>query len=97
MIRRPPISTRTDTRFPYTTLFRTPGHVIGMHFMNPVPMMKLVEVIRGYATSDEVTAAIMELSRTIGKIPVEVNDYPGFVANRILMPMINEEIGRAHV
>lgn len=73
-----------------------PGHVIGMHFMNPVPMMKLVEVIRGYATSDEVTAAIMELSRTIGKIPVEVNDYPGFVANRILMPMINEAIYTLH-
>lgn len=73
-----------------------PGHVIGMHFMNPVPMMKLVEVIRGYTTSDEVTAAIMELSRTIGKIPVEVNDYPGFVANRILMPMINEAIYTLH-
>jgi len=66
--------------------------VIGMHFMNPVPVMKLIEVIRGYATSDEVTVQIMELSRKIGKIPVEVNDYPGFVANRILMPMINEAI-----
>jgi len=66
--------------------------VIGMHFMNPVPIMKLVEVIRGYATSDETTSSIMELSRKLGKDPVEVNDYPGFVANRILMPMINEAI-----
>lgn len=66
--------------------------VIGMHFMNPVPVMKLVEVIRGYNTSDEVTKEIMELSRKLGKVPVEVNDYPGFVANRILMPMINEAI-----
>ncbi|MBI1267368.1 MAG: 3-hydroxybutyryl-CoA dehydrogenase [Cryomorphaceae bacterium] len=66
--------------------------VIGMHFMNPVPVMKLVEVIRGYATSDEVTAKIMDLSKKLGKVPVEVNDYPGFVANRILMPMINEAI-----
>lgn len=69
-----------------------PDKVIGMHFMNPVPIMKLVEVIRGYSTSDEVTAQIMELSRELGKTPVEVNDYPGFVANRILMPMINEAI-----
>ena len=69
-----------------------PGNVIGMHFMNPVPVMKLVEVIRGYATSDEVTKTIMELSQQLGKSPVEVNDYPGFVANRILMPMINEAI-----
>jgi 3-hydroxybutyryl-CoA dehydrogenase len=69
-----------------------PEKVIGMHFMNPVPIMKLVEVIRGYATSDEVTATIMELSRNLGKTPTEVNDYPGFVANRILMPMINEAI-----
>ncbi|QEM03220.1 3-hydroxybutyryl-CoA dehydrogenase [Mucilaginibacter rubeus] len=69
-----------------------PGNVIGMHFMNPVPVMKLVEVIRGYATTDAVTETIMELSRTLGKDPVEVNDYPGFVANRILMPMINEAI-----
>lgn len=69
-----------------------PEQVIGMHFMNPVPIMKLVEVIRGYATSDEVCSTIMELSEKIGKIPVEVNDYPGFVANRILMPMINEAI-----
>lgn len=66
--------------------------VIGMHFMNPVPVMKLIEVIRGYATSDEVTQEIMSLSRKIGKVPVEVNDYPGFIANRILMPMINEAI-----
>lgn len=69
-----------------------PDKVIGMHFMNPVPVMKLVEVIRGYATSDEVTQTVMELSEKLGKIPVEVNDYPGFVANRILMPMINEAI-----
>ena len=69
-----------------------PEKVIGMHFMNPVPIMKLVEVIRGYATSDEVTKKIMELSEGLGKSPVEVNDYPGFVANRILMPMINESI-----
>lgn len=66
--------------------------VIGMHFMNPVPVMKLVEVIRGYATSDETTEMIMALSTKLGKSPVEVNDYPGFVANRILMPMINEAI-----
>jgi 3-hydroxybutyryl-CoA dehydrogenase len=69
-----------------------PEKVIGMHFMNPVPIMKLVEVIRGYATSDEVTEAVMSMSKDLGKIPVEVNDYPGFVANRILMPMINEAI-----
>ncbi len=69
-----------------------PTQVIGMHFMNPVPVMKLVEVIRGYATSNEVTERIMEMSRTLGKSPVEVKDYPGFVANRILMPMINESI-----
>lgn len=69
-----------------------PDKVIGMHFMNPVPVMKLVEVIRGYATSDEVTNQIMDLSKNLGKVPVEVNDYPGFVANRILMPMINEAI-----
>lgn len=66
--------------------------VIGMHFMNPVPVMKLVEVIRGYSTSDEVTQTIMNLATKLNKIPVEVNDYPGFVANRILMPMINEAI-----
>lgn len=69
-----------------------PDMVIGMHFMNPVPIMKLIEVIRGYSTSDEVTLKIMELSKAIGKVPVEVNDYPGFIANRILMPMINEAI-----
>ncbi|MDG1261689.1 MAG: 3-hydroxybutyryl-CoA dehydrogenase [Flavobacteriales bacterium] len=73
-----------------------PDKIIGMHFMNPVPIMKLVEVIRGYATSDEVTATIMELSKKLGKVPVEVNDYPGFVANRILMPMINEAIITLH-
>ncbi|WP_299335564.1 3-hydroxyacyl-CoA dehydrogenase family protein [uncultured Psychroserpens sp.] len=69
-----------------------PEMVIGMHFMNPVPIMKLVEIIRGYNTSDDVTNTIMELSKTLGKIPTEVNDYPGFVANRILMPMLNESI-----
>ncbi|MFY0714038.1 3-hydroxybutyryl-CoA dehydrogenase [Seonamhaeicola sp. NFXS20] len=69
-----------------------PNKVIGMHFMNPVPIMKLVEVIRGYNTSDDVTKTIMELSKTLNKVPVEVNDYPGFVANRILMPMLNESI-----
>ncbi len=71
---------------------KRPDKVIGMHFMNPVPVMKLVEIIRGYNTSDEITDTIMELSRKLGKVPVEVNDYPGFVANRILMPMINEAI-----
>lgn len=70
--------------------------VIGMHFMNPVPIMKLVEVIRGYNTSDAVTSTIMELSKKLGKVPVEVNDYPGFVANKILMPMINEAIITLH-
>ena len=69
-----------------------PDKVIGMHFMNPVPVMKLVEIIRGYATSDETCTKIMELSSSLGKSPVEVNDYPGFVANRVLMPMINEAI-----
>lgn len=69
-----------------------PEMVIGMHFMNPVPIMKLVEIIRGYNTTDEVTNTIMELSKTLGKTPTEVNDYPGFVANRILMPMLNEAI-----
>ncbi|MEY4216373.1 MAG: hypothetical protein RLZZ68_829 [Bacteroidota bacterium] len=69
-----------------------PDQVIGMHFMNPVPVMKLVEIIRGYSTSDQVTTQIMETSTKLGKVPVEVNDYPGFVANRILMPMINEAI-----
>jgi 3-hydroxybutyryl-CoA dehydrogenase len=70
--------------------------VIGMHFMNPVPVMKLVEVIRGYSTSDVVTALIMETSKKLNKIPTEVNDYPGFVANKILMPMINEAIITLH-
>ena len=69
-----------------------PDKVIGMHFMNPVPIMKLVEIIRGYATSDDTCSEIMSLSSALGKSPVEVNDYPGFVANRILMPMINEAI-----
>jgi 3-hydroxybutyryl-CoA dehydrogenase len=71
---------------------KRPEKVIGMHFMNPVPLMKLVEVIRGYSTSDETTTKVFELSKKLEKIPVEVNDYPGFVANRILMPMINEAI-----
>ncbi len=71
---------------------KRPSSVIGMHFMNPVPIMKLVEVIRGYSTSDEVCSKVIQLSKDLGKIPVEVNDYPGFVANRILMPMINEAI-----
>lgn len=71
---------------------KRPNKVIGMHFMNPVPIMKLVEIINGYATDKEVTKTIMDLSTQLGKIPVEVNDYPGFVANRILMPMINESI-----
>jgi 3-hydroxybutyryl-CoA dehydrogenase len=71
---------------------RRPDKVIGMHFMNPVPLMALVEVIRGQATSDETTRAVMDLSRGLGKTPVEVNDFPGFVANRVLMPMINEAI-----
>ncbi|TQD39367.1 3-hydroxyacyl-CoA dehydrogenase family protein [Haloflavibacter putidus] len=71
---------------------KRPEKVIGMHFMNPVPIMKLVEIIRGYTTSDEITNKIMELSKKLKKTPTEVNDYPGFVANRILMPMINEAI-----
>ena len=71
---------------------KRPESVIGMHFMNPVPVMKLVEIINGYATTKEVTAAIVDLSKTLGKTPCVVNDYPGFVANRILMPMINEAI-----
>ncbi len=73
-----------------------PQKVIGMHFMNPVPVMKLVEVIRGYSTTDAVTTTIMETSKALGKTPVEVNDYPGFAANRILMPMINEAITSLH-
>jgi 3-hydroxybutyryl-CoA dehydrogenase len=71
---------------------RRPELVIGMHFMNPVPVMQLVEVIRGQATSDATTGTVMELARALGKTPVEVNDYPGFVSNRVLMPMINEAI-----
>lgn len=71
---------------------KRPDKVIGMHFMNPVPVMKLIEVIRGYSTSDEVCKLIMDTSKKLNKIPVEVNDYPGFVANKILMPMINEAI-----
>ncbi len=71
---------------------RRPESVIGMHFMNPVPVMKLVEIINGYATTKEVTATITDLSRQLGKVPCVVNDYPGFIANRILMPMINEAI-----
>lgn len=74
------------------SVVNNPSRVIGMHFMNPVPIMKLVEIIRGYNTTDEVTKTIMDLSEKLGKVPVEVNDYPGFVANRILMPMINESI-----
>ncbi len=69
-----------------------PGDVVGMHFMNPVPVMQLVEIIRGHATSDDATARVVEIARALGKTPVEVNDYPGFVANRILMPMINEAV-----
>jgi 3-hydroxybutyryl-CoA dehydrogenase len=75
---------------------RRPDKVIGMHFMNPVPLMALVEVIRGQATSDETTAKVMDLARALGKTPVEVNDFPGFVANRVLMPMINEAIFAVH-
>jgi len=77
-------------------VIQRPEKVIGMHFMNPVPLMQLVEVIRGRATSDETTKFIMKLSEDLGKIPVEVNDAPGFVANRILMPMINEAIETLH-
>ncbi len=75
---------------------KRPDKVIGMHFMNPVPVMKLVEIIRGYATSDVTTANIVALSKGLGKVPTECNDYPGFVANRILMPMINEAIISLH-
>jgi 3-hydroxybutyryl-CoA dehydrogenase len=71
---------------------KRPAQVIGMHFMNPVPVMQLVEVIRGHATDDATTHRVLEVSRALGKTPVEVNDYPGFVANRILMPMINEAV-----
>jgi 3-hydroxybutyryl-CoA dehydrogenase len=69
---------------------KRPASVIGMHFMNPVPLMKLVEIVRGHLTSDATTAAVVEASKGLGKVPVEVNDYPGFVSNRILLPMINE-------
>jgi 3-hydroxybutyryl-CoA dehydrogenase len=69
-----------------------PERIVGMHFMNPVPVMKLVEIIRGLATSDETTSTVVELSRKLGKTPVEVNDYPGFVSNRVLLPMINEAV-----
>ena len=82
------------TEIAYAT--NRPSLVIGMHFMNPVPIMKLVEVIKGKETSNQVTSDIMKISRTLGKIPVEVNDAPGFVANRILMPMINEAIYTLH-
>lgn len=75
---------------------KRPEKVIGMHFMNPVPVMKLVEVINGYKTDDEVTETILELSKAIGKVPASSNDYPGFIANRILMPMINEAIISLH-
>lgn len=78
------------------TVTTRPDKVIGMHFMNPVPIMKLVEVIRGFSTSDQTTKKTMDLAVKIGKVPVEVNDYPGFVANRILMPMINEAIQCLH-
>jgi len=71
---------------------KRPQKVIGMHFMNPVPIMKLVEIIKGYSTSDAVTETIMNITKNLNKIPVEVNDYPGFIANRILMPMLNEAI-----
>lgn len=76
---------------------KRPEKVIGMHFMNPVPVMKLVEVIRGYNTSDQVCELVMDLSKKLNKVPVEVNDFPGFVANKILMPMINEAIGTLHM
>jgi 3-hydroxybutyryl-CoA dehydrogenase len=74
------------------TATRRPGQVIGMHFMNPVPVMQLVEIIRGLATTDETTHTIVELAKDLGKTPVEVNDFPGFVSNRVLMPMINEAV-----
>ena len=73
-----------------------PDKVIGMHFMNPVPVMKLVEIINGYSTSTETTSTVVEMSKSLGKVPVSCNDYPGFVANRILMPMINEAIISLH-
>lgn len=75
---------------------KRPENVIGMHFMNPVPLMPLIEIIRGYSTSDQVTRAVVDISNKLGKTPVTVHDYPGFVANRILMPMINEAIETLH-
>ncbi|MFT6014190.1 MAG: 3-hydroxybutyryl-CoA dehydrogenase, partial [Chitinophagales bacterium] len=75
---------------------KRPDKVIGMHFMNPVPIMKLIEIIRGYSTSQETMTTVVELSKLLNKIPVEANDYPGFVANRILVPMINEAISALH-
>jgi 3-hydroxybutyryl-CoA dehydrogenase len=88
------LATNTSSISITTIAARTkrPGLVIGMHFMNPVPVMQLVEVIRGQATSDATTSAVMDVARALGKTPVEVNDYPGFVANRVLMPMINEAV-----
>ena len=92
------LSTNTSsisiTKIAATT--KRPDKVIGMHFMNPVPVMRLIEVIRGYATSDKTTSTVMAISKNLKKIPVEVNDYPGFVANRILMPMINEAVITLH-
>lgn len=79
-----------------SSVTRKPENVIGMHFMNPVPIMKLVEIIRGYSTSDETTSTIVEISKKLEKVPIEAKDYPGFVANRILMPMINEAIYTYH-
>jgi 3-hydroxybutyryl-CoA dehydrogenase len=86
------LATNTSSISQIAAATSRPKQVIGMHFMNPVPIMKLVEIIRGYNTSDEVTKTIMDLSKKLGKVPTEVNDYPGFVANRILMPMLNESI-----
>lgn len=93
---RPDVILATNTSSISITLLaaatKRPDRVIGMHFMNPVPVMQLVEIIRGHLTSDETTAAIVDVCRRLGKEPVGVNDYPGFVANRVLMPMINEAI-----
>ncbi len=75
---------------------RRPGHVVGMHFMNPVPVMRLVEIIRGHLTSDATTATVVEATRALGKVPVEANDFPGFVSNRVLLPMINEAVFCLH-
>lgn len=97
---KPPVILATNTSSISITQIASvtsrPSKVIGMHFMNPVPIMKLVEIIRGYSTSDETTKKIMELTGKLGKTATEVNDYPGFVANRILMPMINEAIEALH-